>query len=248
MTRFFTSFGLAALILILAGTAGAVPVTVAHVDFLTCDPLFVPSFVDELGLGPLPPGFPPDEEIRAFDVITPDTSCGGPLGISDNPAIPNVEVEIENLTPFDFDEVWYVADPNFTFISNVDGAVTSGPPGTAPGDAFRIDSLFSDPFGINHPLVFESGIPNDIFEAGETWEFIIQDYGNALGLPPELFLSPGCVGIDSSIPGLCDIGVPAPSSGSIIATRSVPEPAPLLLVGLGLASLAFVRRRAVPGR
>ena len=131
-------------------------------------------------------------------------------------------------------------------VANFDGDASTLLFGAIVGQAFRIDSDVSDPGGINHPLVSESGIPNDIFESFETWEFIIQDYASLTG-PPEFFLSPGCVGIDSTLGAPCPVLFPIPSSGSIIAVRA-PEPAPLLLVGLGLASLAFVRRRAVPGR
>ena len=235
--RFLTSLSLTALILILARTAGAVPVVVGHTNVARCDPLVVPQFVDELGIrgvaGSGFPGFPPDEEIDAVSFQTTLSSCPS----AELPFFVNFVVRMTNLTPFDFDEVWYVADTE-TFVSNSDGEASTLLSGTIAGLAFRIDTV-----GINKPLVGEfGGILPGIFESGETWEFIIQDYTNGPGLPPEFFLSPGLVGFDSVLLE------PVPtSSGSIIAVRA-PEPAPLLLVGLGLASLAFVRRRAVPGR
>ena len=232
--RIFTSFGLAALILILAGTAGAVPVEVGHLDAPQCDTLVVPQFVDELGFAPA--GFPLDEEIIALSTFTGFSSCVA----TDNPGVPNALVVMTNLTPFDFAEVWYVADAPDTTISNFDGDASTLLSGVLAGLAFRIDSPVSDPLGINHPLVFESFGLNDIFESGETWEFIIQDYSHFAGLPPEFFLSPGLVGIDSSFFSPFD---PLGSSGSIIAVRApVPEPSALLLVGLGLAGVAATRR------
>ncbi len=220
----------AALILVLAGTAGAVPVEVGHFDAPQCDPLLVPQFVDELGF---PPAFPPDEEILAVSTFTPQSACFA----TDNPGIPNALVIMTNLTPFDFSEVWYVADYPDTTISNFDGDASTLLSGAIFGLAFRIDMV-----GANTPLVFESFGLNGIFESGETWEFIIQDYFNAFGLPPEFFLSPGLVGIDSG--SAVPFDPPPGSSGSIIAVRA-PEPPPLLLVGLGLglAGVAAMSKR-----
>jgi hypothetical protein len=61
-----------------------------------------------------------------------------------------------NLTALDFDDVWYVADPETT-LTNVDGLVN--------GElAFKIDTA-----GINVSLIAEIGgfLPG-VFEAGET--------------------------------------------------------------------------------
>ena len=218
----------AALILVLAGTAGAVPVEVGYVDAPQCDTLVVPQFVDELGLGAASGGpFPLDEEIITSSQPTPLSSCP-----STDAGSGSFLVTMTNLTPFDFAEVWYVADGLDTTISNFDGDASTLGFGCCLGKAFRIDMV-----GANTPLVFESFLPNGIFESGETWEFIIQDYTNGPGLPPDFFLSPGLVGDDSVF------GEPVPtSSGSIIAVRA-PEPSALLLVGLGLAGVAAMRRQ-----
>jgi hypothetical protein len=197
--------------LALAAHALAVPVSVSHTDLPTCDFLSVPPLVDELGDTS---AFPPDERITAVDLSTVLSGCPA----TDTPA-PNVLVAMTNLTTLDFVEVWYVADPE-TSLSNVDGLVEGE-------EAFQIDSV-----GLNTPLVFESMQVNGIFEAGETWEFVIDDYFNALGLAADDFFSPGAVGTFS--PG-------GPSSGSVIAF--VPEPATALLLAGGLAGLAAAGRR-----
>ena len=76
-------------------------------------------------------------------------------------------------------------------------------------------------------------LPDGIFEAGETWDFIIDDYFNALGIGADAFFSPGAVG------GASPSG---PSSGSIIAV--IPEPSTGLLLALGLLGVAARRRTA----
>ena len=127
-------------------------------------------------------------------------------------------------TAIDWVGVWYVSDPE-TSLSNFDGLIQGE-------EAFRIDFV-----GVNTPLVFESMTPDGIFEAGETWDFIIDDYFNSLGLAADDFFSPGAVGIFS--PG-------GPSSGSIIAT-AVPEPGTLslLVLAVGGAAQCVKSRRSV---
>ena len=199
--------------LLLALPAASVPTVVAAVDTPPCDPLMVPSAVDELGEAPAFAPFP-DELISATAVPINVSAC---LTIPDGPP-PNALVSITNLTAFAFSDLWYVADPE-TSLSNPDGLVN----GVL---AFKIDSV-----GINTPLVFESAGFDGIFAVGETWGFIIQDYTNGLGLPPDAL---GSIGVPS--PGAATLA----SSGSIIA---VPEPASAALLGLGLARLAAAGRK-----
>ena len=208
------------------------PTKVAHNDQPTCDQLFIPVDVDELGSTFVP--FPADELIRHQDL-----GQGQPVCFStDDPLVPDSLVEIVNLTSRTFSEVWYVADRD-TSISNVDGfaedfgVAASGVP--VSNESFRIDNMLSDPNGIHHPLVFES-IPNGLFEPGETWQFVLQDYSNALGLPPDAFTSFGVGSASIDIAGT--IG----SSGSIIA---VPEPQVLFWLAVALTGLLAGRRRHV---
>ncbi len=192
-----------------AGPAAAYLVPTAFVETPPCDALAGPPTLDELGF---PAVFPIGEQIDSFS-----TSWNSPVCTPTNQPIPEVLVSIVNLNTIAFAEVWYVADPE-TSLSNVDGTVNGMP-------AFKIDAV-----GINTPLVGESLVVNGIFEPGELWRFVIQDYTNAAGLPPHAFAS---LGVPSP-------GVPS-SSGSIIA-RPVPEPGTLLLVGGALAGLGLLRR------
>lgn len=195
-----------------------VPQTVQSIETPRCDVLPNLLVVDELGLPPL---FPPGEQIEAFATFTEFAACP----MSDLPNVPNARVRMTNLNPFAFTDVFYVADPRDaagiggTSISNEDGLVNLG-------QAFRIDRL-----GVNRPLVFESQLNDQIFAPGETWEFVIDDYQNSLGIPPWAFQSIG-VGIVSAGP---------PSSGSIIGL--IPEPS---MLALGLTAgipLLRLRRR-----
>jgi hypothetical protein len=199
-----------ALALALGAKTSAIPVSVSHVNLPSCDFLAVPPDVDELGDTP---AFPPDERIVAVDLPTGGVACPS----VDTPA-PNMLISMTNITALDFVEVWYVADPE-TSISNVDGLVNGE-------EAFRIDAV-----GLNTPLVFESIAANGIFEAGETWDFIIDDYFNVLGLAADDFFSPGAVG--GASPG-------GPSSASIIAV--IPEPSTALLLACSLVGLGMRRR------
>ena len=176
--------------------------------------------VHELGIN-----FPPDTLIDASELPTDETACPFPPG--DDPAIPNYLITMTNQNPTDWAEVWYVADgldayiPLETSITNFDGIV-HGPNGS--GLAFKIDQD-----GVNRPLVSESLIPDGIFQSGETWEFIIQDYQNIHGLPASALAS-------QSVTSFGDLE----SSGSIIA---VPVPEPMTLSALTLAAIASLIRR-----
>jgi hypothetical protein len=203
--------------LALAAPALAVPASVTSANWPNCDVLSVPQSVDELGNAP---AFPSGELIASSDVGTELTTCLG-----DDALVLNTLVSITNLTSTAFRDVWYVADFETT-LANADGLVNDQ-------RAFRIDSSITDPYGANHPLVSESIAANDIFEPGETWEFIIVDYANTLAFSASAFASAGAVG---------SVAAPKPdlSSGSIIAM--IPEPTTALLLTFGLAGLAALQR------
>ena len=159
------------------------------------------------------PPFPENEWITSSWVETIYRPC---LENPDDPGIPNAEVSITNMTPFFFSGLQYVADPE-TSLQNYDEYRINGQA------AFLIDDLYD-----NTPLISESMVADLIFAPGETWVFVIQDYQNSLGLAPSLF---GSLGVPTAGDSL--------SSGSIILP--IPEPASLLILGLG--SIAFLRRK-----
>lgn len=217
----------------LATQSLAVPTPMIHIDPPgDCDPLFIPNNVHEIGDLI---EFPADESLGHMDLGPTNVI---PCPILDDTLIPNVLVDIRNTSGIEWHEVWYVADQETT-ITNFDGEANQAIPGLAPlREAFRIDNAISDPGGAHHPLIFESLTPDGIWEIGESWTFILQDYTNSLGLPASAITSIG-VGDASSTPasGVID------SSGSIIAI-ALPEPASLaLFLGSGIGLLSLRRRR-----
>jgi len=184
------------------------------------DDWMLPENVHELGIG-----FPPEQSIMSIEV-----PWGGHIPCpSDYEQGISFQVQIQNMTGKDWPEVYYVGDPE-TLLTNWDERV--GQMGFQQlGLAFKIDNV-----GANTPLVFESMTPDNIFEAGETWEFVIQDYLHPAGLPPGLFDSLGVAGASGGGP---------PSSGSIIA---IPEPSTLILVSIMSAIGIFAYRRRLPLR
>ena len=223
-----TTTVLAALsILVMTSAAFALPAERAwqvYYEDTRQDPLYVPKIVHELGentAGAIV--FPPDEEI-----VSQEVPWEGHIPCTQNwePGFgAMVQVEMKNLSPIDWYDVHYVADPE-TILTNDDGlignAVSPYPDATL---AFKIDWL-----GVNTPLVFESMVKDNVFQSGETWQFVIQNYV-ALG-PPTPFNSAGIAGNSAGWP---------PSTGSIIAI--IPEPATAGLLGIVLIALAASRRR-----
>jgi len=213
----------------LANQALAVPTQVDYIDTPQCDPLSIPINVHEIGDMI---EFPTDESLDHFDLgVTPILPCPP----TNNSLLDEVIVEIRNTSGKEWREVWYVADQE-TDITNFDGE------GNAFGlpllnETFRIDNDVLDPGGIHHPLIFEGITSDGIWEIGETWRFVLQDYFNLLGLPPDAITSIG-VGSASTVPlsGIID------SSGSIIAV-TVPEPTTSLLFLSGALLVLGIRVR-----
>ena len=204
----------------------ASPAQVSHFDVTPhCDFLSIPTQVDELGD---PNIFPSDEAIATFPLSTAPPVCTA----FDDPTALDLVVEMRNLTNKTFEQVWYVANPE-TDISNYDGFANDL---AFPGghEAFRIDSMISDPFGTHHPLIFESGPLDGEWQPGEVWHFVLQDYFNAIGLSHAAIDSIG-VGDASNAFGITT------SSGSIIAI--VPEPATCSLLLFGLVGLCSRGKR-----
>lgn len=186
--------------------ASAVIVSVGHSDLPGCDVLLVPNIVDELGD---PASFPAGGRILHLNSSVSLHVCDD---IVNNPSIPDALVTIINLETIDFTEVWYVIDQTGSF-ANVDGTVNVA-------SAMRIDTV-----GVNRPLILERMTADGIFEAGESWQFVLEDYVNVPAA--DAFTTPGVVGIADQRP-------------NIIAT-TIPEPSGLILGPLG--GLAFARRR-----
>lgn len=185
---------------------------IQYQDLSDCDTLGpLPKVMDELGTG----AFPANELISATFTFTSIDAC--PL--NSDQLIPNVLLIITNLTNISFTDLHYVQDPQTTF-SNFDGIINGE-------HAVKIDNV-----GLNRPLIAELGGTQPlVFEPGETWEIVLDDWLTATGLTPADL---GSIGVPSP-------PVPDPSSGSIVAIP-VPEPASLGLLALG--TLAIARRRA----
>ena len=218
-----------ALILTTTGQVYALPTQVSHQNVPFCDQLFIPTLVDEIGDIAV---FPADEALTHQDLGFANPVCLP----TDDSLIPDALVSIRNASGRDFDEVWYVADPE-TGISNIDGVANDL---AFPGafGAFRIDRFVSDPGGAHHPLISESATQDGIWEAGEEWQFVLQDYTNTKLLPPDAITSRGVGAASLDLAGFVE------SSGSIIAIPSiVPEPSSLVLVLCGLLGLG-VRNRS----
>ncbi len=200
-------------------TAKARPVSVDSIP-VTCDAFGPGGSYHELGLPSTLSGgsFPADQAIiYGASQLGEDDPCGTTSG---QPGIDTL-VSMTNLTSITWHDVWFVADPNpatgTPTHTNVDALIGEGP---TPGEGFRIDTT-----GINVPLIFEDIASNELFEPGETWEFVIQDWY----MPGIVEFTSIGIGGESGIAGAA--GLPL-SNASIIARPfdqppPIPEPATL---------------------
>ncbi len=226
MRKFILLFLITFLALILAVPATASPVNPVFIDGPQDRLLLVGDNWHELGNA-----FPADELIISNSCETEDTSCIDPNGPQDNPQLINYRVAIQNMTNTYWHDLHYVADLDVTTITNYDGWI-----GNAGKQdewlAFKIDNI-----GLNKPLLFESMTPDLIFEPGENWQFILQDYTNMNNVSPHLFASLGIAG--------ASLGAAAPdlSSGGSIIAKPVPIPGSGILIGSALLGLLALKRR-----
>lgn len=185
---------------------------IQHQDLSDCDTLGpLPNIMDELGTSV----FPANELISATATFTSIDAC--PL--NSDALIPNVLLIITNLTNISFTDLHYVADPQTTF-SNYDGIINGQ-------HAAKLDNV-----GLNRPLIAEvGGILPLVFEPGETWEIVLDDWLGPIGF----------TAADLSSIGVPSTFLPSASSGSIVAIP-VPEPASVSLLALG-AIVVGCRRR-----
>lgn len=198
-------------LLLCAGMAGAFPVQGQYFDGPDCDNHGPLIFYDELGTAPF---FPPDELIQAEFTFVSFPACPQ----TDDPAIPNALLIITNLTGRTLTDLYYVADPHTT-ISNVDGFGESFAAPGIVGQAFRIDQL-----GMNRSLIAESMNPDGVFEPGETWEILLQDYSNAFGLPASALGSLDFAGAsmgDQFSSGSILLAIPAPGTGVLLGASAL---------------------------
>lgn len=214
-----TTFSLGVMLLMAAPLAQADEVSGVYFDVNTCDNHGVQVATEELGD---PMIFSPTQQIAHAATFLQEPACLP----TDDPNIPNVVVEIINFTGRSWTDLYYVGDSPTTF-SNVDGIGDAGVFADVDGLAFRIDSV-----GINRPLIFESAAANDIFEPGEAWQFIVQDYSSPVGAADAFF----SIGFADASLAVIDV-----STASIVHFV-VPEPVTGWMLALGFC-LLMVRRQ-----
>lgn len=211
-------------VFLVAGTALAAPFAVVGLDDPLCDVLDVPAAVEEIGVGEAAGGpFPLSESLESLYLGAGLPVCAA----SNDPFLPDPVVAILNTTGRPFPEVWYVADST-TSLSNGDGLAGEGlGPATLP--AFKIDTV-----GDNQPLIFESLTEDGVWEPGEVWYFVIQDFVNSAGAGPADF---GSLGMSST----------GSSSSASILVEGVLFTGVTTLADNGPGSLRDVIAAATPG-
>ncbi len=195
-----------------------------YIDSTDCDSHGVRLPSHELGDDAS--SFPVDELIQV------SVQSGSVICVPDNGAPDDFLVSITNMGSVAYVDLFFVVDAGST-VGNFDGFIEdlAGPPG-AFEQAFKIDGTVTS--GVNNSLISESMGLNEIFEPGETWQFLVTNFITPASLPPApVFGSAG---------GFAATSAALTSNASIVASP-VPAPSTGLLVSLGLAALGLRRSR-----
>lgn len=207
-----------------ANTSRAVPVTGVYIEDPRCDVIPQQTLSHELGEG----GFFPINESFKVNAVTPATFT---VCVPDDGQANDWIVDITNTSGIAWTNLFFVADDQM-FIGNADGTMLDpfGPPGIAPTDAFRIDSV-----GLNNNLLGESLLNDGIFAPGESWRFNVSNFSHASGAAfPPIFQRPGIFANSETV------NAAIPGTASILA---IPVPEPSTIGALVVAGCALLMRR-----
>ncbi len=205
-------------VVMFAGELTADQVDGNYFDRPSCDNHGSRSATEELGD---PAVFSAGQQIEHVSTFVSTSACAA----TDNPNLINSLVVMTNLTHRTWRDLYYVGDPSTVF-SNVDGVGDAGV-SNLDGLAFRIDSI-----GVNRPLIFESIVADNLFQPGEQWQFIVQDFSSPIGAPDSFF----------SV-GFADASVTVIETSAASIVQFVPEPASALMWLLALLGFAMDRIR-----
>jgi hypothetical protein len=219
MTRIMIFLSVVVALAMWTMSATANPLNVYGTGPMSQDGISIPEHVDEIGEQAV---FPVGEQLSSSWTESGYTPCSE---LTDNPLIANVAVSITNLTGRDWHDVWYVADQGTT-LTNYDGYIGNVGQLNDQQQAFKIDSV-----GLNTPLISENITTDGIWQNGETWVFVIEDFVGANGGTAAPFGSLGIAGLS--------IENPSVSTGSIL----VPEPSTIVLALLGILGFGIISRR-----
>lgn len=188
-------------------TAGAYPVAGVTTDLPQCDPLVGLIIYEELGTSPAFDPFP-IERIAAQATNTAQVACRSYQ--PDTDPTNDWLVSMTNLTGRNIvHPLLFVVDDGGA-VGNRDGLAISAVAPNVPADAFKINAR-----GLNRPLVNESIVFDGIFQAGETWDFIVNDF---LGVPagPPVFSSLNFAGASNATLSNASIVTVVPTPGALV--------------------------------
>ena len=229
MNRMLFAVAAAASILGPIGAAWAVPGVHPYVEDPKCDAHRI-ALGRELGHPPSGPygstgPFPDPEAIASNSTTAEMTVC---TTSPSDPTVFDYKVTIKNPTAKSWTDPFFVADASNSF-SNVDGTIDDGL-------AMKIDMI-----GVNTPPIAKSGgVIGRVFEPGEEWVFLVQDWVDFTtpGAAPHLYNSIGVA-----------IGSPAPPSNASIVAGAITAAEPGV-AGMAVLALAVMvwSGRCVPSR